>query len=300
VSEPLPPEVVELAERRAAARAAKDFAASDALRNELSDAGWVVRDRPDGYDLEPRLPYAVARSGAELPDRSGSADTHPASVALVVDGWPDDARRCVASLLAHTPAEVSVLLLDNGAGPEVAAAVHELASATPDRVQELHVEDPLGWAAARTALLRADTATVHVWAEPSVELTGNAITPVVSAVLEDERVGAAGPYGVDVAADWQSFTDAVPGDVDALNGYLLAFRRSALLAVGGPHPKARYYRNADLELGFTLRADGWRVVMTEPVPLTLHRHRGYHDTDPAVRDRESRRNYDRFLDRFRP
>jgi hypothetical protein len=29
------------------------------------------------------------------------------------------------------------------------------------------------------------------------------------------------------------------------------------------------------------------------------RHRGYHDTDPAYRDKESRKTYDRFLQRFR-
>ena len=42
------PEVADLAERRAQARAAKDFAASDALRDELAAAGWTMRDEPGG------------------------------------------------------------------------------------------------------------------------------------------------------------------------------------------------------------------------------------------------------------
>ena len=47
-----PSEVVELAERRAAARAERDFATSDALRDELAGLGWEMRDRSDaGYDL---------------------------------------------------------------------------------------------------------------------------------------------------------------------------------------------------------------------------------------------------------
>jgi cysteinyl-tRNA synthetase len=46
-----PAEIAELAGRRAEARAARDFEASDRLRDELAAAGWEMRDRSDGYDL---------------------------------------------------------------------------------------------------------------------------------------------------------------------------------------------------------------------------------------------------------
>ena len=49
--ESAPPEVVELAERRQEARAARDFGAADRLRDELVAAGWEARDVPDGYRL---------------------------------------------------------------------------------------------------------------------------------------------------------------------------------------------------------------------------------------------------------
>jgi cysteinyl-tRNA synthetase len=49
--EEAPAEVVELAERRAAARAGRDFETSDRLRDELAALGWVMRDRADGFDL---------------------------------------------------------------------------------------------------------------------------------------------------------------------------------------------------------------------------------------------------------
>ena len=48
-----PPEVMALLERRAAARAAKDFPLSDALRDEIRALGWDVRDGPDGQELLP-------------------------------------------------------------------------------------------------------------------------------------------------------------------------------------------------------------------------------------------------------
>ena len=48
-----PAEVVELAERRAAARTNRDFAAADRLRDELRARGWEVRDGPAGPELVP-------------------------------------------------------------------------------------------------------------------------------------------------------------------------------------------------------------------------------------------------------
>jgi cysteinyl-tRNA synthetase len=48
-----PAEIAALAEKRWAAKKAKDFAAADALRKEIGDAGWSMLDRKDGYTLEP-------------------------------------------------------------------------------------------------------------------------------------------------------------------------------------------------------------------------------------------------------
>ena len=46
-----PPEAVELAERRHAARAARDWGEADRLREELRASGWEVRDGPQGPEL---------------------------------------------------------------------------------------------------------------------------------------------------------------------------------------------------------------------------------------------------------
>jgi len=52
--QPPPPELVELARRRQAAREADDFAEADRLRAEIETAGWEVRDEPGGFRLVPR------------------------------------------------------------------------------------------------------------------------------------------------------------------------------------------------------------------------------------------------------
>jgi cysteinyl-tRNA synthetase len=49
-----PAEVVELADARQRARAAKDFAEADRLRDEIDARGWEVRDAAGGFELVPR------------------------------------------------------------------------------------------------------------------------------------------------------------------------------------------------------------------------------------------------------
>jgi hypothetical protein len=306
-----PSEVVALAEQRAAARTERDFAAADRLRDEIAAAGWVVADTADGFDLRPKPPYDVQSSLAGLPDNSAATDPRRATVSLVVDGWPDDVRTCVSALLEHTPSDVVVQALDLGNVAGAGDALHGFAG---ERVEEWHLDaapawrgGSIGWGQARIALLRADVATVHVWCDLSTVFTGDAVTPLLAAIDEDGVV-AAGWRGADVDVDeeWRSVRDAGPGDVDVLLGYLLAMRRDVALAAGGPHPKARFYRNADLELSLALReaaraagSAGRLVALGDALPCRQDRHRGYHDTDPDYRDKESAKTYNRLLQRFR-
>jgi hypothetical protein len=283
-----PTAVQELADQRAQARTDKDYARSDELRSAIAALGWAVKDTAAGQELAPLPPYPVLGSVGELPERP----TEPGCcVTLLVEGWPDDLRTCVGALLEHTPDDIAIVLLENGP-TEAGEAVHELAD--HPRVSELHVERPAGWAEARNALIRSQPAAVHVLMDPSTVLTGDALTPLVAAL---EEASAAGWRGVGVDDGWLSFSDSPGGEVEALLSYLIAVRREAALAVPLP-PKARFYRNADMEWSFLLREAGHRLVAVD-VPARQDRHRGYHDSDPAMRDRESKKTYDRFLQRFR-
>ena len=291
-----PDHVTDLAEHRATARSAKDFAESDRLRDQIAEAGWVVRDGADGYQLAPRPPYDVLLSVADLPDRSAEPDAGRATVGVLVEGWPDDVRTCVQALLTHAPEDVRVVLLENGP-TDAGAAVHDLAQ--DPRVEELHVERPAGWSQARQALLAWDTAAVHVLLDPSTVLEGDGLGPVLRALEGDPDVVGAGWRGVLVDDGWLSFSAAPPGEVEALLGYLFAVRRSAAARVPLP-AKARFYRNADMEWSFLLREAGGRLVVPAgELPVRQDRHRGYHDTPVEHRDKESKKTYDRFLQRFR-
>ena len=49
--EAIPENVLAIAEERKAARAAKDWAKSDELREKLAGLGYQVKDKKDGYEL---------------------------------------------------------------------------------------------------------------------------------------------------------------------------------------------------------------------------------------------------------
>ena len=53
VEDAIPAEIVAMAEERRAARAARDFARADALRAAIAEAGFEVRDAPDGFKIVP-------------------------------------------------------------------------------------------------------------------------------------------------------------------------------------------------------------------------------------------------------
>lgn len=296
-----PAEVQELANRRAAARAVRDFAAADSLRESIAAAGWLVRDTPTGFELTPKPPYDVLGSLDQLQDAAGERPGRRVTAGLLVEGWPDDVRTCVNSLIMYAPEDLMVSIVEAGDVNGAGAAVHELVVAHPDRVEAWHVAGSVGWGAARRALLRADPADVHVLMDVSTVLGGDAITPLLEALAEPGVV-AAGWRGANVDTDdaWRSVHDAGPGEVDVLLGYLMAVRKDAATAVGGPDAKARYYRNADLEFSLMLREAGGRLMVpSADLPCHQGRHHGYHDVDPGYRERESRRNYERLLRRFR-
>jgi len=90
-----------------------------------------------------------------------------------------------------------------------------------------------------------------------------------------------------------------PGpEVDAIEAYCMAFRRADAQAVQGFDPKFRFYRIADIDFSFRLRDKGGRAMVVPGLPLERYEHRLWEATTSTERDRLSRRNFYRFLDRW--
>ena len=297
----IPVDVVALADARVAARAAKDWGQSDSLRDEIAALGYIVADGPDGYRLTPKPPFYVAPTIRDFP--TGIGASAECVLTVLIDGWPQDVLTCINALVMHLPSGVRILGVDLGDVDGAGRALHELATAHPDHVVEVHVAQTLqqaGWGPTVTAVFESCVSPLVGVMDMSTVLDGDALTPIL-AEFEDATVVTSGWRGVDVdlADNWRGFVDATPGEVDAMLGYLMVVRREAGLA-SPPNPKAKFYRNADMEWSLAMRAAGGRITLpSSALPLHQDRHHGYHDSDPEYRDRESRKTYDRLLQRFR-
>lgn len=304
----VPAEVTALAVERSAARADKDFAKSDLLRDEIASLGWVVKDTAEGFALTQKPPFEVLANLAAVVPSGVILPMARCTVVVLVDGWPDDLETCLRALLANTSDDVAIIGLDFGNVDRAGARLHQIAAEFPGRLAEIHIDQSLaraGWATAVSTLTEVVTSEFFAVIDVSTVLTGDALTPILT-TFEDPSVIASGWRGVnvDTGDGWRTFADAGPGEVDAVLGYLMVVRTGAARECP-PNPKATFYRNADMEWSLYLREYGSAsgagriVVPGAELPLRQGRHHAYHDSDPAYRDKESKKTYDRILQRFR-
>ncbi|HKW58247.1 MAG TPA: glycosyltransferase [Candidatus Dormibacteraeota bacterium] len=272
-------------EERVALRRERKFAEADAIRERLRETGWDVVDSPSGSQLE----------ATKAPPAASNALPRAVTMLTVVHGWLPDVERWLLSVFTHTKADFEALVVDNAADPRIAAA---LKSRAAERLRVVTLDPPLGFASAVNAGIDAAAGDVVVLFDPGVELRGDAMSPLLAA-LADPGVAVAGPFGLRGKGTLKEFAESEGPEVDAIEGYCMAFRRADALAASGFDPKFRFYRIADVEFSFRMRERVGRAVVVAELPLERHAHRLWEATEPAERERLSKRNMYRFLDRWR-
>ena len=309
----IPDEVLTAAHDRARARAEKDWATADRLRGEIEAAGWTIVDRGTDFALSPAAPPDVdegtrVRYGASrnVPARFEEPASGLATVVLIATDWPADLERALTGLRVHAPAGTSVVIVADAPSDAQAAALEALEDG-PANAGDLPIEvawtsERLGHAAATNIGIRRAAAEVVILLDTSLEPVGDMVTPLVRA-LEDIQVAVVGGWGI-TSTDLRSFEDAPVGEVDAIEGYIQAFRRSDAAALGLLDERFRFYRNLDIWWSLVLR-DGAeedesprQAVRIEGLPLDRHEHRGWTSLPDEERDRQSKRNFYRIIDRF--
>ncbi len=299
----IPDDVLSLAHDRAAARTARDWAAADRIRGEIEAAGWKVVDRGTDFALEPATPPTVEAGGvvrygssSAVPSRLEETETGLATAVIVATDWPSDLERAIGRLRAHAPAEVSVVIVADGPSPDQDAALDTLGP----EVEIVRTSARLGTGASWAIGLRRASAPVVIVLDPSVEPTGDIVSPLVRA-LDDPTVAVAGGWGIR-SDDLRRFADAPTREVTAIEGYAIAFRRSDAIARGPIDERFRFYRNLDIWWSLVLRDEGEgttpRRAVTVEIPAIRHEHRGWTALPDAERDRLSKRNFYRIIDRF--
>lgn len=288
----VPEEVRALAAEREARRAARDFGAADALRDRIAELGFRVVDSPAGPTFDPLEPPGGESLGRVTPGEVASVLDEPPtadfSVQWVVQGWPEDVVRGIGSFRRHEGGRGVQHVVVDAAGTDP--------SMWPEGVEVVALTRDFGWGADRNAGLRRAAGRIVVVVDGSVEAIGDVLGPL-EATLADPAVGVCGPFGISTT-DLQNFHESDGPEVDTIEGYLMAFRRDVLGTAGFFDEKFKFYRTADIEYSFRVKDLGLKAMVV-PVPVTRHEHRMWANTPEAERDRLSKRNYYRFLDKFR-
>lgn len=299
----IPPEVLTAAHERSAARAAGDWPLADELRARIEAAGWRIVDAGTDFRLEPfHAPDVVdggrvryGRSDA-VPSRLGDGPEGLATVVIVASDDVGEVLRAIAALRRTSPEGVSTVVVGDGIDAESAEAIEAEAG-----IELVLTSAVLGQAAAWNIGLRRAAGPVVLLLDPSVEATGDLVSPLVAA-LDDAPTALAGPFGL-VSDDLRRFTEVEAGPAAAIEGYALAFRRADGAARGPFDEHFRFYRNLDIWWSLTLRDEGpdvapRRATVVAGLPLIRHAHRAWVQTPEPERTRLSKRNFYRVLDRF--
>jgi hypothetical protein len=284
----VPEEVDRLVAEREELRQAGDFPAADAVRDRIRELGFDLEDRPGGPVARPIGPGGRRVSPDEVESVLDRPPTHEASVQWLVQGWPEDVVRGIEAFRRCHPGRAVQHVVVDAAGPDP--------EVWPPDVDVIPLDRDPGWGLGRNLGLGRTLGRIVVLVDGSVEPTGDVITPLEEA-LDDPTVGLAGPFGL-VTTDLREFRESHGPEVDAVEGYLMAMRWDCLERAGGMDERFRFYRAADIEYSFRIKDLGLRCVVV-PVPVVRHEHRLWANTAPDERDRLSKRNFYRFLDRWR-
>ncbi|MGH2704588.1 MAG: glycosyltransferase family 2 protein [Actinomycetota bacterium] len=213
------------------------------------------------------------------------------SVVALSAGWPEDLRRLTGSLERHcSNVDYEVVAVSN-ASDALATEIERLAAADP-RVGGICFSQHVGFGGGVNAGIHQSRGEVVVVADTSIEATGDLFTPL-GAALADPEVGIAGPWGL-LSPDLRHFDEETTGDVDAMQAYCMAFRRTDVAEVGLLEAKFKFYRNADIEYSLRWRSFGFRISAL-PLPVRRHAHREWDALGEEQRRKRSRDNFARFL-----
>jgi hypothetical protein len=277
----------ELAQERLDARAARDFTKADQLRDQIAALGFEVIDVAGGFEFRAKERFPSFASTRDLRAIKVNGDI---AIAMIVDGFTADAAETVRTIKAHTDTPVIALVIGDPA---------ELVDEIDLQFQLLAITENFGWGENANALLKNITSKYLVIMDPSTRFTGDAMSPVLAELSKGEysAVGWRGGL-VNTEDEWRSVDDKGAGEVDVLFSYFLAINCADATNAGGFNNRAIYYRNADIEFSLRLRHANGRLLQMD-LPLEQARHHGYYDTEEEFREVQSKKNYDRILERFR-
>ncbi len=302
----LPEKIVDKSMERAALRTSFDYKNSDRLRAEIEKQGYLVEDSKDRTTVRVKdsseireEKWKTISASSEVASNIFLESLIPVTIGMVVNGYPDDTRRCISSVIKWTDIDqTEIIVLDNGSTDSTGELLEEMTQGQ-ENLQVMHADHSLGDGSAKNILLKKAKGEVFILLDPSVEIKGDFVKRIQD-LLEDPEVGIAGLAGLRTE-DLLHFHDGEgeSGHMDAMQGYCFALKRADLQKVGLMRESFRYYRNLDLDYSFQFKEQGFSVIADHTLPMELHDHRGWTALSEGERDELSRKNYGRFLKKWR-
>ena len=302
----LPDVIVYKSKQRDSLRDSSNYEESDLIRDEMEAEGYLIEDSDNYSTVRTKNASEVREdkwkaisSSSEVFSSIAEESLIPTTIGVVVTGYPDDTRRCISSVLEWTESDkTEIIVVDNGSSDSTGELLEEM-SGKYSNLKVVHTDHTIGDGSAKNVLLKIARGEILVLLDPSVEIKGPFIDRIHE-LLIPSTVGIVGLAGLRTK-DLLHFHDGdgESGNMDAMQGYCFAFRRCDLEKVGLMRESFRYYRNLDLDFSFQFKERGYSIVADHTLPMELHEHRGWTALSQGEREELSKKNYGRFLKKWR-
>lgn len=296
----IPADILALSHERDELRRRGKYDQADALKRQIEEAGYGIKDNPHGAHLivlpSVEIDGVVYRTARQVPSLLDEEDRCEFSINILANASFEDTRRCIESVLRFVGNKnIEIILVDNGLLDQLDAWFKELQH-DDSRLHLLSTSRPLGEAEARNIGLRQSRGTYILLLDSGVELTGDVFTPLVR-LLADSSIGITGFKGLSTE-DLRHFEESSSLEVEAIEGSCMAFRRKLLKKIGLFDQRYRFPYYMDIDFNFAVRDSGAQAMVTPNLPVISHPRLQDVQLPDAERTRLTKRNFYRFLEKW--
>jgi hypothetical protein len=296
----IPDDILALSHERDILRRRGKYDRADALKRQIEEAGYAIKDNPHGAHLiilpSIEVDGHTYRTARQLPSLLDEPDRCTFSVNILAHDSFEQTQRCLESVLRFAGShEIEIILVDNASQDELSIWSAVLQYADP-RIHVLHITRTMGEAEARNIGLKQSQGHYILLLDSSLELTGDIFTPVTQ-TLSDADVGVTGLHGLRTN-DLRHFEESQQLEVEVVDKLCMAFRRNLLKKVGLFDEGYRYPYYMDVDFNFRVRDSGAKAVLTPDLPVTSYPTIQPARLSDAERTRLSKRNFYRFLEKW--
>ena len=296
----IPADILALSHERDELRKRGKYEQADALKRQIEEFGYGIKDNPHGAHLivlpSVDVDGVVYRTARHVPSLLDEVDLCEFSVNILANTNFEETKRCVESVMRYIGThEVEIMLVNNRSFEELDTWFKELLR-NNSRLHLLNTSRPLGEAGARNVSLKQSRGKYILLLDTSVELIGDVFTPVIQ-ILADKSIGITGFKGLS-SIDLHHFEESTDAEVEVIDGTFMAFQRKLLKKTGLFDEKYRFPYYMEIDFNFAVRDSGVRAVVTPNLPIKSHPLFQDVSLSDAERTRLTKRNFYRFLEKW--